>query len=666
MNPATPLDGGVRASSSVGGVTPRRRRVHALGNYRRLKLFCDFARFFGAGCNLWRGRLFNLGVGPTGQPFASWSGARTSPSIGLHRMPNPKDWFRRRRIPTAEVEEDADADPFTTEGVLDLGRAATLLREAEPLSEPRASLAAERRGPVPPPATPILHRDRAVLERSAFAVRPEILRPVEPPRRVEFGAAPRGATPALASSASPFALRRANVQLASAPHPMESPLPSAEPPAPRAPEHVAHSAHSSPSASAERDIDQAAFTLAAPGVSWKRQRTPLSDGGRTSALLREAFTPTRPKHGTALFSGRLKQLQRIIAAIEEERAHVMVYGERGSGKTSLANVLAVKAEEAGYMVLRFACSSELGFDDIFRAFLRRMPATLLPDGVGATSRAGIDNFEQLLPGRCGVGEIVQLFERVYEKHLILIIDEYDRVSDEDTKAKLAELLKNLSDANVAVTLLIIGVAENVGQLLGKHPSLQRTIVTVPMPLMSRRELDGIIAAGEEKAGLAFDPWVRQSIIELAQGLPYHAQLLCLFAARSASRRQSARIEREDLRYSVERSAEEAEARVKEIYDLAVGPHENASFRDVLFYAARCRSDEYGTFAATDVAAAAAQANPESLSLLALQYPLKKLTEPERGAILRRMVGPGGLRYQFASQSLRHHVLCRQAALRGLV
>jgi Cdc6-like AAA superfamily ATPase len=583
----------------------------------------------------------------------------------FERMPNPKDWFRRRRVPAPEGQGERDADPFSGDGVLDLGRAATLLRETATAGDSRPAILVERHTPVPPPPHPPLpRREAAMLERSAFAVRPEIVRNIEP-RRFEGRAA---RAPAPATAASPFALRRGAVHLATARRPFAAEAPSTAKPAPvPKPESEPAPAAARPGRAASGgEIEQASFTLAAPGLAWRRQRPALPDAGRTSALLREAFTPTRPKQGTALFSGRFKQLQRIIAAIEEERAHVMIYGERGSGKTSLANVLALKAEEAGYLVLRFACSSELGFEDIFRAFLRRMPASLLPDGIGATSRAGVDNFEQLLPGRCSVGEIVQLFERVYEKHLILIIDEYDRVTQEDTKAKLAELLKNLSDANVSVTLLIIGVAENVGQLLGKHPSLQRTIVTVPMPLMTRRELDGIIAAGEEKSGLTFDPWVRQSIVDLAQGLPYHAQLLCLFAARNAARRQSSRIEREDLRHAVERSAEEAEARVKEAYDRGIGPHENASFRDVLFHAARCKTDEFGCFTATDVAAAATQANAGELSLLALQYPLKKLTEPERGALLRRLVGPGGLRYQFASQSLRHHVLCRQVVQRGIV
>ena len=240
------------------------------------------------------------------------------------------------------------------------------------------------------------------------------------------------------------------------------------------------------------------------------------------------------------------------------------------------------------------------------------------------------------------------------------------MTDEDVKARFAELLKNMADGGVPITLLIIGVAENVGQLLGKHPSLQRAVVTVPMPLMTRRDLDGILAAGEKRSGLRFDPAVRAAIVDFAQGLPYYAQLLGLFTARSAIRRGSSEIGREDLKMAVRRSAEEAEARIKEAYDLAVttGAHQAASFRDVLFHAARCRSDEFGTFTVADVAAAAG-GGPDA-SVLAIQYPLKKFTEADRGALLRRLSGPGGLRYQFVTQMIRHHVLVRQAEERGLV
>jgi Cdc6-like AAA superfamily ATPase len=568
-------------------------------------------------------------------------------------MPNPRDWFRRRPAAAPEgVRPQAGG-----ESVLDLGQNSARLREPPPLHERKPLPLPERRGPVPPPRAPLQRREGVALDRSAFTIRPELVH----------------ARPAEASnspSVAAFSVRRgaaaAAPRAAVAVEPEAAPLPEVKPRLEPRPVPAEARPQKTEGVIGGESAAEAQFVLGAPGSSWKRGRSPLAEAASAGAQLREAFTPTRPKQDATLFSGRFKQMQRIIAAIEEERAHIVIYGERGSGKTSLANVLAAKSAEAGYFVQRFACSSDLTFSDIFRSLLRRMPATLLADGVGAISRARVENFEQLVPPQFGVPELIATLERVHDRHVILIIDEYDRVTAEDTKAKFAELIKNMSDAAAPVTLVIIGVADNVRELLGKHPSLQRSVVIVPMPLMTRREIDGIIAAGEEKSGLRFETWARQAIVEFAQGLPYHAQVLSLFAARHALRRQSPRVEREDVRYAIERVAEEAEPRLKEAYDLAIGPHENASFRDVLFHAARCRTDEFGTFTAADVAAAAASTGVAAMSLLALQYPLKKLTEPERGAVLRRIVAPGGLRYQFVTQMMRHHVLMRQAEQRQLI
>jgi Cdc6-like AAA superfamily ATPase len=585
--------------------------------------------------------------------------------------------------------------------------------------------------PPPPPREGAAPRDR-LIDASSFLVRPQVVPmpgPAHAPAHAEPEGAVAATQAAGASAGAPgFAVRRRAVPLArnftaptekmpfvpvSTPSSMpgsaevvEAPRPQREaatargetvpPPAPRmppprveaAPARDATGFRPAPPVAAPRpaekppassfalwrDSDDEAqpddapkFTLQAPGGSWMRGRVG-GDGNAMNAVLREAFTPTRPKQQGGLFSGRYRQLQRIIAGIEEERAHIVLYGERGSGKTSLANVVAAKAEEAGYYVLRLACSSELSFDDVFREFLRRIPATFLADGLGATVRAGMQSFEELLPaGEIGIPDLIRAFEKLHDKHVILVIDEYDRVTNEDTKNKLAELIKNMSDASAPVTLLLIGVAEQVDELLGKHPSLRRTLVTIPLPLMTRREIDGIIAAGEEKAGLRFDPEVRSLVVDFAQGLPYHAQLLCLFAARNAVRRNSRRVEKQDLRYAVQRAVEEAESKLKERYNLAigVGAHQGTSFKDVLFAAARCASDEFGTFTVGDVAAAAVTKG-EGDATLSLQYPLKKLTDAERGAVLRRIATPDGLRYQFYNQMMRHYVLVRQAEERGIV
>jgi Cdc6-like AAA superfamily ATPase len=384
---------------------------------------------------------------------------------------------------------------------------------------------------------------------------------------------------------------------------------------------------------------------------------------RSAPSLREIFTPTRPKADSHLFFGRGKQLRRIISGVEDQHAHIVIHGERGSGKTSLANVIADKAEAAGYLVLRFVCSAETSFDEIFSSFLHRMTTGLEMCGIPASR---VTEIQQPPPPSCGLQELLQIFGNLAPQHLILIIDEYDRVTGETTKARLAELIKNLSDAGAPVTLLIIGIAENVTELLGKHPSLQRTLMTVPLPLMTRDEIAGIIAAGEEKSGLKFDNDVRQSIINLAQGLPYHAQLLCYFAARSAVWRHSNLVEHKDLHYAVQRALDEAHSDIKLAYDLAVRSNGKTLFRDALFLAARCPTDEFGTFTAMDAAAGELNGGMPEISLLLLQRAFKKLTEPHRGAVLQHIPSSGGVRYRFASHMLRHHVLCRVAQERGIL
>jgi DNA polymerase III gamma/tau subunit len=53
----------------------------------------------------------------------------------------------------------------------------------------------------------------------------------------------------------------------------------------------------------------------------------------------EVFTPSAPIDNQALFAGRVNQLNRIIGAVSQRGQHAILFGERGVGKTSLANVL---------------------------------------------------------------------------------------------------------------------------------------------------------------------------------------------------------------------------------------------------------------------------------------------------------------------------------------
>lgn len=51
---------------------------------------------------------------------------------------------------------------------------------------------------------------------------------------------------------------------------------------------------------------------------------------------RQLFSPAAPINAADLFAGRREEIKRFISAIDERGRHVILYGERGVGKTSLA------------------------------------------------------------------------------------------------------------------------------------------------------------------------------------------------------------------------------------------------------------------------------------------------------------------------------------------
>jgi hypothetical protein len=385
-------------------------------------------------------------------------------------------------------------------------------------------------------------------------------------------------------------------------------------------------------------------------------------GPDTNAALREAFTPTRPKRSLGgLFVGRTATLKRIIAAVEEERAHVILFGDRGRGKTSVANAVEQIAQQAGYFALKVTCSAELGFEDIFRHVLKRIPATHHRSST-ASPFGGNDGIatlaDRLPPGGFSVTELIDILTGISGTHVLLILDEYDRVTDEDFRNKLAELFKNLTDGAVAVTLLVVGVAENLDQLLGKHPSIQRSLVPVHLPLMTAAEVGRLLTAGAGEAGLEFAPEAVEGIVGYSCGLPYYAQLLGLHAARSAVSRRSKRVEWSDLVYAVDRCLQEAERSLVVSYAQVLSPRQRGELEPALIAAAEAPADEFGVFDPADLNAGSFDGHG------ALIDRLSRLTREEGGAVLAMVPEPGRTRFRFQNQMMRQYVLMRRAAERA--
>lgn len=256
---------------------------------------------------------------------------------------------------------------------------------------------------------------------------------------------------------------------------------------------------------------------------------------RARLALAEALSASQPVTVRDRFAGRYEVLQTLIAAVEQQRAHIIVYGERGIGKTSIIHMFSEAAREARYVVLYSSCGVTATFDNVFRSFLGQLPL-LYHAKVPPT--AGEDEHQRTFADLLGESpldarQLAELLGEVVGTRVIIVLDEYDRIADISFRREVAELIKNLSDRAARVQLVLAGVASNLEELIGFTPSIRRNIVGLPVGPMSEPEMREILAIAEGATGLSFPEDSADLIVTMAGGSPYMTRLLALRAASRA-------------------------------------------------------------------------------------------------------------------------------------
>ncbi|WP_160936199.1 AAA family ATPase [Teichococcus coralli] len=382
-------------------------------------------------------------------------------------------------------------------------------------------------------------------------------------------------------------------------------------------------------------------------------RGPRQPDARRQAL-RQAFTPANPQHNAVRFVGRREQLARVRQAIMEEQAHVCLYGERGRGKTSLANLATEAAREAGFTIARYACTASSSFEDILRGLARSLPGQLLVSS--SRQAAGLVGCEAAFPaGPLQPWHVLALPGQLAESHLILMVDEFDRLPNDATRMRIADTIKLLSEHSASVFFLIVGASDSLTQLLDRHPSVQRNVVGVQLPLLTNGEVEEIVLRGGRLSGLEFSAQVRTCIAALARGVPYHAQLLALRAGQAALHRADASISASDLRQAIEQSIAEAPPQIAVLYEGLTQGERAGAMTSLLRAMAAGEQDRFGRFRAIPmpdgrIAVAGAAADPALWSHLL-----------DTGTV-RCCIGAGADTYGFAEANFAHYVLLRMVRL----
>src|SRR5207249_4378536 len=121
-----------------------------------------------------------------------------------------------------------------------------------------------------------------------------------------------------------------------------------------------------------------------------------------------------------------------------------------------------------------------------------------------------------------------LLQRLDER-LLIVIDELDRLEDDLAISQIADTIKTLSDHSVDVTLVLVGVADAIDDLIGDHASVERALSQVRMPRMSRDELTEVLDKGLQRAELDMTDDAKARVARLSEGLPFYTHTLALHA-----------------------------------------------------------------------------------------------------------------------------------------
>jgi hypothetical protein len=307
-----------------------------------------------------------------------------------------------------------------------------------------------------------------------------------------------------------------------------------------------------------------------------------------------------------LLVGRRDELNRIVAGLNTPGGHAVIFGDRGVGKTSLANVV------MEYFVKQFGKDSvSLVRCDPASTFLAMFSSILRARGVDVDTKettrtkeeggeakvsavfanAGVKSKTSVSATKAGAEDTATptwMMGHLAGAPGLVVIDEFDVVESTPAVYALATLIKQLSDCGSGFKICVVGVADSVSRLLRGHQSSGRAVVEIKLDRLSNVELRQIILSGEKRTELRFDDSVVDEIVAVSAGYPYFTHLLALKSAEVAVVADRKRITHADLEAAWKDAAVETEASLRSIFDQAT-QYDDKSLESRILFAASCHS-----------------------------------------------------------------------------
>jgi hydroxyethylthiazole kinase-like sugar kinase family protein len=371
--------------------------------------------------------------------------------------------------------------------------------------------------------------------------------------------------------------------------------------------------------------------------------------------VREVFTPSQPVTMAEFLLGRDSNIGRLIEILNTPGQHALLFGDRGVGKSSLANVTCAIIKMHEYFdpkhVFYKICGSEDTFESILKDPLRMVgidasiveastshkekAAAKLSAVVATGDLESIRESSQKRKQSLSVSSVADLLKGA---NGLLVIDEADAIKDDFDKKRIAELIKLLSDCGSGFKIMVVGIAETGTQLIAGHKSVERCLGEVKLDRLAEPELWKIIKNGQTKIKghrLEFDHEVVNSIVTISNGYPYFTHLLALKCAEEAIVAGRYTVRKEHLIEATMIAAEGAEGALRSAYQKAIrsSAANGDLYRIILLAAAKMPKHE---FAAKELREEVCRIWGKALSQSSLGNFYATLISESTDSILRRV------------------------------
>jgi type II secretory pathway predicted ATPase ExeA len=293
----------------------------------------------------------------------------------------------------------------------------------------------------------------------------------------------------------------------------------------------------------------------------------------TLTQINNAFLPAKEITDTEKFAGRKEYVNEAFHALLSEGTNIAIVGNRGIGKSSLArqiinigqgdNSLLEKLEiyhdtKLDFLTIYFACGNSItNTNDLLNRLLTTRNCLLewiyeipsatkeiakLNGGLEAgipkviTAKVGADlSTETTANSSIQSHSIETIFQNVItdllkikiaKNGILIVVDEFDQIKD---TTGFASYLKSLATNTPGLKFCIVGVAQDIQNLMKEHQSTDRLFAgsVINLPSMNEQELTSIIKTAEDaiEKHIVFDDSAVKKIVTLSKGHPYIVHLL---------------------------------------------------------------------------------------------------------------------------------------------